>query len=828
MSVGYDSGITDAVPPYGSVTSQTLGTVGTLDAFYAAPDGSGNTEIVLIVTGASSAPAKAAITSVSYTGGRGAETLATSASSYSASGNTATWVWDNEPASSYTPDFNAGVDYALSFTLPSNLSTNPESLPVRGIHEMQGVVYVVVGATLYTVNSAGTLTEVGTGILGTGFVRMADNTECLTILIPGTAIAYTYTIPTTFAASIAPAGIDSSDARGRQGYGNNSLGAAVSPTLINTFGTLTGVSTTFPGTIEAFYWRFNGAQTQTVLAINSGTLTPPPQNTFVSVGYTDADGNAILLESAAATYASSGQTAIWTWITTSATPAEGRMTDSFVVTAAQDTNNTTRFGYCSSSNGSLASPSNATTFGSVAANTMFGTVEGAFWYYNSVSAETTIQLIVKGASAAPAQASFNALQYTDANGVGVYLTSASATYTAGSGAGADYAAWTWTITGDAAGTMTATDTYLWSLTIPTVSFALSLPSPNGFQQLTAPGFTAYGAIDVWYNQGYTCFLMNSGRGFFNDDGVASSGIGQITFNLGNVFGRENGTDLFIGGCVDHLEVMLLGKLSSEGYLNAGIAPGDPFASAPSSFMEHGCHPDCAYTIAKQDQSFFWVANDKTVRRRNGQTPQRVSNSGVEAFLEDADLTGCYALTPSVAGHPWWVLVVPNESRTFAYDCLTQQWWEPISLATGGSWRPLCWANVFGLQMVGDSLQSLLGTLDTHVFQEYGQPLFMEFTTQAIYSNNDRFTTRRVELVVTTGKTITQEFQPRITLYVSDDSGETYYAREDDFLGVIGERVIRCFWTNLGQSRCRVFKWRISDPTPTVVVQATGVFEGGRW
>lgn len=64
---------------------------------------------------------------------------------------------------------------------------------VRGLWLMQGVLYAVIGPKLYTVSNNWTLNQVGSGITGTGFVRMSDNTACLVILIPGTSIAYTYT-----------------------------------------------------------------------------------------------------------------------------------------------------------------------------------------------------------------------------------------------------------------------------------------------------------------------------------------------------------------------------------------------------------------------------------------------------------------------------------------------------------------------------------------------------------------------------------------------------------------------------------------------------------
>lgn len=70
---------------------------------------------------------------------------------------------------------------------------------VRGMNLFQGTVYAVIGPSLYTMDVLGNLTKVATGIhtaAGTGaqqIVHMANNTQCLVILIPNSTIAYTYT-----------------------------------------------------------------------------------------------------------------------------------------------------------------------------------------------------------------------------------------------------------------------------------------------------------------------------------------------------------------------------------------------------------------------------------------------------------------------------------------------------------------------------------------------------------------------------------------------------------------------------------------------------------
>src|SRR5208283_819039 len=72
--------------------------------------------------------------------------------------------------------------------------------PVRGMWEMAGVQYVVIGPTLYSasIDAANnvTLTTIAANAIagGSRFVRMTDNGACMVILVPGTPIAYTYSL----------------------------------------------------------------------------------------------------------------------------------------------------------------------------------------------------------------------------------------------------------------------------------------------------------------------------------------------------------------------------------------------------------------------------------------------------------------------------------------------------------------------------------------------------------------------------------------------------------------------------------------------------------
>jgi hypothetical protein len=373
-------------------------------------------------------------------------------------------------------------------------------------------------------------------------------------------------------------------------------------------------------------------------------------------------------------------------------------------------------------------------------------------------------------------------------------------------------------------------------------------SGTQFAALTASFFTILGALDVWFIDSFMVFLALNGTTFFNDDGRVVSGVNQITFTTAASFTREFGTDLFVGGNTDHREVMLMGTRTTEGYVNAGNPNGSPFSSAADSFMEIGCHPLCGYTVGKQDQSLMWVANDLSVRRRNGQDPVRISNSGIEQILQtiaspngqQGNLSGAYALVPTVAAHPLYILQLPNaispegtKGRTLCYDCLTQHWFELESYTPAGvplgMWRVLCYHNGIGGQLVGDALTSTVGILDTTFTTEFGQPLVVEWTYQSLYNGHNRFTLRRLEVVVTTGDPSSSALvAPTIDLLLSRD-GRVYESWVDpQNLGTVGETDNRAVWFNLGQWRDCFIRNRVTDPTELFVVDAQADIQPGTY
>ena len=243
-------------------------------------------------------------------------------------------------------------------------------------------------------------------------------------------------------------------------------------------------------------------------------------------------------------------------------------------------------------------------------------------------------------------------------------------------------------------------------------------------------------------------------------------------------------------------------------------------------MEIGCA--VGETVAKQDQSVFWLANDRTIRRMNGVTPTRVSNHGIEAILEQAYIADAYAFPYSVAGHLFYVLTLPTAGRTLVYDCTTNEWHE-LSSAGIGYWRPFCAINAYGMWLLGDSQSGQIGFANTQVFSEYGSTRNAIWTHQSFYQAHQRIRHNRLEVVMGTGKSplTGQGSSPLLTLKISDDGGNTFRTMPTRNLGITGKYLTRAVWYKLGMSRERVYQFELSDPVESWVSDATLDFSPAR-
>lgn len=344
-------------------------------------------------------------------------------------------------------------------------------------------------------------------------------------------------------------------------------------------------------------------------------------------------------------------------------------------------------------------------------------------------------------------------------------------------------------------------------------------------QITDTVFTGFGAGDVAFIHRYYVFRRPNTGQFFQ------SQLNETTFNdfdALEIAEAEQVPDDLLALSVDHEEVLLFGTDSLEPWYDAANDTGSSFSRSPGAFVPLGIAG--AESHGTQDNSTFWLANDLTVRRLTGATPQKVSQLGIDTQLGLlSNSTDCYTISYTQDGHMFIAFVHPFDGRTFVYNCTTQLWHERESYGYG-AWRPCDIVECYGKQVVIDSRSGKLGYLDPTCKDEFGDPLILSFTTQAVYAENKIIVHRRLEMVCNSGSglLIGQGSDPLVTLEVSDDGGNTWTTIETKSMGLRGHYNEPVEWDMLGSSTQRVHRFTVSDPIPVMTVDLQLDAEGARF
>jgi hypothetical protein len=314
-----------------------------------------------------------------------------------------------------------------------------------------------------------------------------------------------------------------------------------------------------------------------------------------------------------------------------------------------------------------------------------------------------------------------------------------------------------------------------------------------------------GAVD--FLDGLLVFVEAGTGRFFASDSLAAGDYDALQFSV-----ADAAPDKLITLKVDHRQVILFGEYTTELWYNSGIA-GFPLERLPGGVVELGCL--ARHGVARQDNSVFWIANDKTIRRLDGQTPVRVSQHGMEKALKGySTLTDCEAFPYSLEGHLCVVFRFPTAGATWVYDVTTQEWHERESWP-GGSWDVRDIVEINGIIYVQHSETGEVGKLNPDSAQEWGTFLRPEWTYQPVYNEGRRLFHAQFEMGMTPAVTDSTA-APYITLEYSDDGGKTFVTCPTRSLGAVGQYKTRMVWHRLGSGRDRVYRASVSDPVPMTV------------
>jgi len=347
---------------------------------------------------------------------------------------------------------------------------------------------------------------------------------------------------------------------------------------------------------------------------------------------------------------------------------------------------------------------------------------------------------------------------------------------------------------------------------------------NVFAPISDPDFP--GAVTVGYLDGYFVFNEPNSQKIWITQLLDGTSVDPLDFAS-----AEGSPDGVVGLIVDHRQVWVYGTNSVEVWYDTG-ASDFPLQRIDGAFNEIGCIS--AYTIAKMDNSLFWLGADARgqgiVYRANGYTGQRVSTHAVEWHIQQyGNLTDALAYTYQQDGHQFYVLIFPSANTTWVFDVATGAWHERAGWNNGSftRHRSNCQMAFNNQVIVGDYENGNIYAFDMETYADNGQIQRWLRTWRALPpgQNNLKRTTHhslQIDLESGVGLNLGQGSDPQIMLRWSDDGGHTWSNEHWAPVGKIGEYYRRVFFRRLGMTmklRDRVYELSMTDPVKTAVMGA---------
>jgi hypothetical protein len=348
---------------------------------------------------------------------------------------------------------------------------------------------------------------------------------------------------------------------------------------------------------------------------------------------------------------------------------------------------------------------------------------------------------------------------------------------------------------------------------------------NTFAQITDPDFPVASAC-AFVDQ-YLIVNVVGTRKF-----QISALVGATDWNALDFATKEGATDELLTLIVDHRELWLLGRTSTEVYFNSGALD---FPFERQGFLEQGIA--AANTLQKLDNSIFCVSRDvngqNIVNRALGFQWKRVSTHAVErAIAGYGDISTATSYTYQEKGHAFYVVNFPNANTTWALDVSTGLWHErDYTKADGVHTRHRAQNHAFagGRHIVDDFENGILYQFDDSTHTDDGAPITRQRRSPHLSNNGARFAMHAFQLDMETGVGLAsgQGSDPQVMLRISRDGGHSWGNEHWKSAGKQGKFKHRALWRRLGTGRDFVFEVTITDPISVALISALLDAEGLR-
>jgi hypothetical protein len=256
------------------------------------------------------------------------------------------------------------------------------------------------------------------------------------------------------------------------------------------------------------------------------------------------------------------------------------------------------------------------------------------------------------------------------------------------------------------------------------------------------------------------------------------------------------------------EIWFFGEGSIEVWIPTGNADL-PFERVEGRLYDKGCaNRD---TVAKLDNTLFWVGQDKIVYRADT-TPIRVSDNSIEERIAGVDQATLRAWAFAFNGHTFYCLTIGVEG-TFFFDVSVGNWGEFSSYGRH-SWRAHMGGQTSGSEVfAGDDQLGTIWKLDPALSNDGGEPMVREIIGGvALLGQPIRCDNFSIYAATGWSKLTGNGANSVLQFRISDDGGNTWGNWRQISLGATGQYGGEVAAHRLGMIRTpgRIFHVKMTD------------------
>lgn len=222
-----------------------------------------------------------------------------------------------------------------------------------------------------------------------------------------------------------------------------------------------------------------------------------------------------------------------------------------------------------------------------------------------------------------------------------------------------------------------------------------------------------------------------------------------------------------------------------------------------------------FSVVQDNNSMYILADDGVIYTFVGITPQRISTHAIESQIQKLSrVDDAIGYSYTQRGHKFYAITFPTGGLTLVYDIAQGLWHERQSFGQT-RWNPNSIVYFAGKTLVGDFQNGKIYSLEPYVYTDAGTPIQRLVQGATTWEESMRITHDRIHLDIDTGVGLPygQGSDPQVVMQYSDDGGEKWSNERSRSFGKIGKYKTRCLWRRNGQSRERIYQWKITDPVP---------------